>query len=177
MNKFTRKHVLIFTALFIVFMIVVLPLFAKQMNEVVGDVSSPDTSLWYSSYDLYWMAFLHGVEGRSLYITQRFSFDLIWPIVYGLFMLSAVGYGISNYKFLNANSSLKYIPILAVVFDYLENIFASIVFYRFPDETHFIAEMTPVFTLMKWIYVGLGMLLAISIIVYMGIEYIKEKRD
>ena len=49
---------------------------------------------------------------------------------------------------------LNLAPVLAVLFDLLENISAALVIGRFPVETPVIATLAPAFTLIKWVFVG-----------------------
>ena len=42
----------------------------------------------YSTSDLYEMAQSYGADGRGLYVKARFTFDLVWPLVYTLFLVT-----------------------------------------------------------------------------------------
>ena len=90
-------------------------------------------------------------------IQARFTFDLIWPLAYLslLVVLLSILYRVlpvkSRWRWVNL------IPILGWVMDMLENIGASLIMYRYPERTSVLAELTPLFTLLKWclIYAGL----------------------
>ena len=76
--------------------------------------------------DLYQMAEAYGQQGRQAYIRARFTFDLVWPIAYGLFLTTAISWLLS--KALPDGSRwhlLNIAPVLGMLFDYLENIGAS----------------------------------------------------
>jgi hypothetical protein len=49
---------------------------------------------------------------------------------------------------------MNVVPILGMVFDYLENISTSLVMGRYPAQTAIIDSLAPVFTLLKWVFIG-----------------------
>ena len=143
---------------FALFMITVLP-----GQSTGGMQSSPDTSLYYSADQLYRMAETYGPDGRQAYIQARFTFDLIWPLVYTFFLLTALSY-LGRLAF-PAGSSWRLVnllPLVGVLFDYLENIATSLVMARYPLATPVVAELAGVFTLLKWLFIGLSFLVLVS---------------
>lgn len=156
MKHIKSYHIVIFTIIFLIFIFFVLPnQSAKSLS--VGIDQSPDTSIFYTSQTLYQLAEDYGDEGRDFYITQRFTFDLVFPLVYGLFLLFTIGflsYRVKDNKF----KYLIYLPILSVLFDYLENITTSITMYRYPSLTPFISSIAGFMTLIKWGILSLSFL-------------------
>jgi hypothetical protein len=145
-------------ALFILFMLFVLPKMAGRLSEMTGFDRSPDTSFIYSAADLYAMAEAYGAEGRAYYIYQRFTFDLIWPLVYLLFFLALITL---LYRRLPPTSNLRLVnllPFAGVLFDLLENSGAAYLMYRYPEPVPFLAPLVPVFTFLKWLMIGLSSL-------------------
>ena len=142
-------------AVFLVFSVLVLPGQSARAETYAESVGSPDTSLLYSPDDLYDTAEAYGEEGRTAYVRSRFTFDVIWPLVYTLFLSTAISwvYGrafapLSRWQLANIA------PLLGALLDYLENVFASIVMLRYPDHTAVIDMLAPVSTLVKWIFVS-----------------------
>ncbi|MGD8968182.1 MAG: hypothetical protein PVI07_11800, partial [Anaerolineae bacterium] len=45
-------------------------------------------------------------------------------------------------------------PIFGALLDYLENVSTSIVMLRYPDQTGGVDLLAPIFTLVKWIFIG-----------------------
>ena len=138
--------------IFLLFTALVLP---RQSEAGAGDVGSPDTSFYYSREELYRMAEAYGAQGRAAYVRARLTFDVIWPIVYTLFLSTAISwlYGRAfqpGSPWRRANLA----PVLGALFDYLENLSTSVVMVRFPDRTPVVGALAPVFTLVKWIFVG-----------------------
>jgi hypothetical protein len=46
------------------------------------------------------------------------------------------------------------IPVVGALFDYLENVSTSLVMGRYPDQLTVIAALAPIFTSLKWIFLG-----------------------
>lgn len=141
--------------LFLAFSALVLPGQSAAAGTYSEETGSPDTSLLYTPGDLYRMAEGYGPEGRQAYIHARFTFDLAFPLVYGFF-LTACGSWLLGRVIPEGKSCriLNLAPLAGVLFDFLENVSASIVIGRYPHETPIFAAITPVFTLIKWIFVG-----------------------
>ncbi len=169
-------HVLVFTLLFLIFMIFILPNEAAA-SSANGIEQSPDTSIFYTSQTLYRLADEYGEAGRDFYITQRFTFDLIWPIVYGLFLISSVGfltYRINNPKY----KQIFLLPLLAMLFDYLENISVSITMSRYPSLTPIISHLAGFMTLFKWLILMLAVIALIYLLsIYLYLIIYKKNRE
>lgn len=156
MNDAARGWVAILaTAIFAAFMVLVLPRQAAQSEQVSGDAGSPDTSFWYTADELYQIAEEYGADGRAAYIRARWTFDLIYPLVYGFFLVSTVSW-LFSYTFPPHSSwrRVNLIALFGVIFDYLENSATSLVMAYYPDPSPVIAALAPYLTLLKWFFVG-----------------------
>jgi hypothetical protein len=140
---------------FALFVTLVLPDQSPQLDGDAADAGSPDLSLWYTPGDLYRMAEAYGSQGRSAYVRARFTFDLIWPIIYGAFLSTTIGW---LYARAFAPGSLwrlaNLAPPIGVVCDYLENLSTSAVMLRYPGRTPLVDALAPIFTAVKWAFVG-----------------------
>jgi hypothetical protein len=142
-------------AVFLLFSVLVLPGQSTASETASGNAGSPDTSLYYSADDLYHMAEVYGEQGRAAYVRARYTFDVIWPVVYTVFLSTAISWVYSRAftppsRWQRANLA----PVLGALFDYLENLAASVVMVRYPDRTPVVDTLAPVFTLVKWVLVG-----------------------
>lgn len=140
--------------IFLLFTALVLPNQSSKASPEARAVGSPDMSFFYTANDLHRMAEAYGQAGREGYIQARFSFDLIWPLVYTVFLCTSISwvYG----KAFDAGSlwqRMNLVPLLAIMFDYLENISTSLVMLQFPNRLPLVAMLSPVFTMGKWILV------------------------
>jgi len=140
---------------FLAFGAFVLPGQSAAAEAYSGEVGSPDTSLFYASDDLYRMAETYGPDGRAAYIHARFTFDLIFPFIYGVFLTAGLGWLLGKTtKHESRWRLLVLAPLFGVLLDLLENISAAFVIGRFPLRSPLAAVLAPVFTFDKWVFVG-----------------------
>ena len=172
---FSVKVIVISVIVFVLFMVFVLPAASDYAQSISGSSDSPDTSLIYSADDLYEMAQSFGPQGRRSYIIMRFTFDLVWPIVYLAFMLAVLVGLLRSFNDDKKIKKLVYLPIIGTLLDFLENIFAAITIGRFPLRTPIIAELTPIFTISKWAVLGLSFVLIIALVFYHLYRLISKK--
>jgi hypothetical protein len=151
----TGRVTLLMLVIFLLFGALVLPAQSALAEETSGGAGSPDTSFIYSAADLYQMAESYGEAGRAAYIRARFTFDLVFPLVYTAFLVTAISW-LSRRGFPAGSrwQLANLAPILGAIFDYLENIAAALVMSRYPALTPVVDALAPVFTLVKWIFVG-----------------------
>lgn len=151
-------YLALFTLIFVAFIIYVLPNVSEATKLATGSDRSPDTSFFYTADDVYEIAKEYGPEGRSYYIKSRVTFDVVWPIAYGLFLTAAVSRLMSNVSDrLKWLARLNLLPILGVALDYLENFTTATAMFVYPKTT-FLASLAPYFTVLKWlcIYASFG---------------------
>lgn len=161
---------------FFLFIAVVLTRVSAYTTRVIGDYASPDSSFFYTAQDMYAMAKDYGPSGRGTYILLRWTFDVVWPFVYTGFLvlwtlkLSSL---ITGIPWVNV---LYGLPIMAMIFDFLENLGATIVMVRYPSSSGIVAHLTPIATVLKWstlsLSFGLVVLFGLVIIYQKGIKKI-----
>ena len=150
-------------ALFVGFVLVVLPRQAATSAIYTERVGSPDTRFWYPAETLYAAADAWGPAGRSAYATARITFDVVWPLVYAFFLLTASGWLAA--RLLPSGSPwrrLALLPILVVLLDYAENACTAIVMVRYPDRTPVLADLAGIFTAAKWVSLSVSFVLVIG---------------
>jgi hypothetical protein len=161
------------TIVFAGFMFWVLPNEAARFQVKLGGVPSPDTSLVYSACDLYAMASAYGSEGRAYYVRSRFTFDVAWPLAYTLFLTSALTILFGRLKLSPGIMLVNLLPLAGAVFDFVENISASVVMYRYPESSNIFASMAPIATFLKWSFIGLsfaGFVVGVVLVVGQGVR-------
>jgi len=145
---------LLATLIFILFSIVVLPEQAARADTYSENAGSPDLSGYYRTEDLYRMAEAYGEHGRLLYVRARYTFDLIFPIIYTFFLLATISWVYAQTVVTNSRwRRVNLIPLLAMLLDFLENTSTSMVMLRYPERTVVLDTLAPFFTLTKWIFV------------------------
>jgi len=151
----TGRVTLATLVIFILFTSLVLPKQSSSVDPSADNIGSPDLSFIYTVDDLYQMAEAYGGNGRTAYIRTRFSFDVIWPIVYGIFLVTTLSWLFD--RVFNPGSGwrrLNLIPVFGLILDFLENSSTSLVMFRYPNQTPIIDWLAPIFTSTKWVFVG-----------------------
>jgi hypothetical protein len=97
-----------------------------------------------------------GHEGRQLYAWTEITLDLIFPIIYSLFLSLLIIYIFQ--KFSNAKSplSLAMLPFIAMAFDYGENILIAVMLFAYPQKHSVLALVASLFTKLKWGFIVLS---------------------
>lgn len=167
---------LIALAIFLLFSVLVLPGQAAQSAARTGGAAQPDTSLIYSTDDLYKMAEAFGLAGRQAYIQARLTFDVVWPMVYGLFLIVAISW-LAGRAFPVGHPArlLNLAPAVGMLFDYLENSAAVIVMARYPLRTPVVDLLAPVFTFTKWVFVGGSFVVLLAVAAVAGWRWIARR--
>ena len=156
----------------------VLPAQAERADASSGGADSPDTSFFYTSRDLYNMAEAYGAEGRAAYVRARFTFDLIFPLSYLLFLATSISW-VMKRAVPNATSPwrlLNLFPVFGVLFDYLENISASIVMVNYPQHTFLLDSLAPIFTLVKWFFVNGSFVILVPALLVAVWNWVRERK-
>jgi hypothetical protein len=164
--------------IFLLFTSLVLPAQSAQATEISGEVGSPDTSFFYTPQDLYGMAEAYGEQGRAAYIRARFTFDVIWPMVYTLFLATSLSWlFVRSFPQESRWRLANLAPIFGMLFDYLENLSTSWVMFRYPLISPVVAWLAPFFTAIKWIFVnGSFVLLFVGLVAALW-QATKRKRN
>lgn len=139
--------------IFLLFTTFVLP--GQAAKADTRNAGSPDTLFYYTADDLYQMAGAYGQAGRRAYVRARFTFDLIWPLVYTLFLCTGISWTYRRVFSLGSRwRSANVTPVLAAAFDFLENLSTSMVMVRYPATTPVMDQLAGIFTLTKWVLVS-----------------------
>jgi len=173
-SKVSGPVFLIAIVIFMVFILLVLPNESERSEKYFKDSPAPDSSFLYSGEDLYRMAENFGAEGRAYYIRSRFTFDIVWPLAYGLFLCTAMVYLGRRLKHTKTRY-LILLPILGVLLDYMENTGASLVMLMYPARVPILPHIVPIFTTAKWLSIGAGFIALLLLIIYRGIAVLKSK--
>jgi len=120
---------------------------------------------------------LIGPEGRSFYQMLELTLDLVYPLVYGLF-LGALLLLVWR-KVLPEKSpwlGLSLLPVATAVFDYLENINIVLLIRRFPDQADTLANLASVFGAAKWVLFGLSVAVLLIGLLFWGIRTLASRK-
>lgn len=174
--KVSTKQVLIFTIIFLLFTALVLPFISSYTTEIIGVSESPDTSFSFNLIKLYNIVDSYGNDGRMFYVIMRWTFDIVWPLVYSLFLVSSIAY-LSRET--NCKLGLKplYFPLLAVLFDLLENINATIIMLLYPKRIDVFGYLLFTSSILKWMTIGISFVIVILFTIRLIIKSFKQQKQ
>ncbi len=162
----TGRVALLAVVIFFIFSATVLPAQSTSESADRGDAPAPDLSIYYTADELYSMAESYGPAGRQEYVRARFTFDLVWPVVYAFFLTALISW--TGGRVLPEDSRWRLVnllPLTGMAFDYLENIATSLVMLRYPADTPVVPFLAGIFTSLKWLFIGAGFIVLVILIV------------
>ncbi len=158
----TGRNVLIFFLLDALFMFGVMPMVGARLTALTGGVGPLDLNLTYSGAQAIETLAAMGAEGRALYRNIEIMADFIYPVAYTVFFALLISWLFQ--KGLAAESRLRawnVLPLGGFVFDVLENSSIILMINQFPAVSPALASVAGVFTLVKWLFAGGSMALAV----------------
>jgi hypothetical protein len=160
MKKYLPWMILLSWLVFILVLLFVLP-GVSQANEVNGLLESMDTNFSFSPTQLVGILESYGREGRSYYVLQRWTFDLYYPLVYGV-PISLSLYGLLNHT---KYQRIAWLGLIASTMDYVENVVFTIAALTFPSHTLGWVTIGVIFSVAKWLALGGGFFLVLVLVI------------
>lgn len=170
LDKLKGKQIIILTIIFVLFTSLVLPYINNLTNNLIGVSESPDTGFGLSLSDYYIMRNRYGEYGIKIYTIMRFTFDIIWPFVYGGFLITSLYY-LQKESNVFQSFRLYFIAATAVLFDFLENLLAVLFMNMFPREFDLLVYALKISSTLKW----LVLVVSFSMLLYVFIIFIHKK--
>ena len=167
--------VLVLLAVFVVFNATVAVRQLEVLKEYRGDAGSVDMSLFYGAEDVFRMAEEYGEIGRQKYIHQAFTFDGVYPLIYMFALVSTLSWLAGKIYPVGSNwRILNMVPILSMLFDYLENSLAIVVMKVFPERVESAAALLPYASFGKWLLIAVSLILIFYFFVVLWIKSRKK---
>ena len=168
----TLRIFLLFFVLTIIVAVVMMGYVNPQILALSGGLPILDTRPGYTIAEVEHLFTVLGEQGRQLYTTLQ-VLDLIFPLGYGISMTLALA-GIITRLFPEGHSMEKaiLIPILGMIFDYLENITIATLIASYPNLSPLVVSIANIFTLLKWS----SMILALTLLAILAILTLRRKK-
>ena len=176
LTKLKGKQILYITLVFILFTSIVLPYFASLTTKLIGVSESPDTGFGLSLSEYYLMRTAYGEYGRKVYVVMRFTFDIVWPVVYTVFLVSTLFYLQQQTQILKS-IKLHYVAFTAVLFDFMENVLAVIFMTTYPNQIDFVVYLLKGSSMIKWGLIVAAFILIIILLGFFSYKNIIVKRQ
>ncbi|EDP70863.1 hypothetical protein FBALC1_08888 [Flavobacteriales bacterium ALC-1] len=119
-----------------------------------------------------------GENGRLTYLNNQIPVDMIYPLLFGISYCLVMAYFLK--KLNKLNSPVKYLcflPIIAGLADYCENIGIIRVLNNYPDFTESAVSITSMFSVIKSISTSLFFIALIAVLILVSINYFKKIRN
>jgi hypothetical protein len=134
-----------------------------EIRNLSGGVGPIDLQFAYSRQKVFSMLEAYGEVGRNFYLTIELTADLIYPLIYTLLLCMLI---VFLFEKLNAGavliSRILLLPLLALVFDYLENIMLIMMLQLYPATDGTLALAASFFTSAKWVAALLSMVACLT---------------
>jgi hypothetical protein len=151
----SKRNILL---LFITFLIFYLLIFPSLVKLIVTNNQLPllDTQFGFNAGTGYTTLDSFGESGRKTYLFTVTIIDGIFPLIYGT--LLSLLFGFLYVRTLPKRQNLQLInllPLLAITFDYAENINIALMLLHYPERIDLVAQMASIAGVMKWILLTL----------------------
>ncbi len=168
---YNKRIVIIFLVLFCIAFVLIQfsPFGLYGLHQITGGSSILDLSFpWYSADDAYEVFTALGPEGRVFNLTKILPLDVFFPLSYGFFFCSLIGF---LYKTVGCKkkiyTGLSFLGGFAAFFDLLENICIFIMLKSYPSISVNTARCSNIFTQTKFLFFGSAVLSVIAgVIIY-----------
>ena len=169
-------YIAVLLLLMAVFNVLVFPAY---INQIVPDGGPAvlDVRFGFSADDAYDILRAYGEEGRGKYLQMIALADTIYPLVYGLLLIFLASFFLK--RITTASGEFRIVNLLAVdavFFDFLENMGIMYMILRFPVRADFVAGMTSVFNILKYVMVLLAVILVVTSMIIFLFRTIRSRK-
>ncbi len=142
-------------ATFTVFMPLVLIPYAEKAAAYTPACGGFDTTFFYTPGQALDRAAAFDAPGRFAYIADRWTMDLVWPLVYGAFLASAAAFALRRLGAVGGFAAwFRALLLSGPLLDYGENIAATVLVASVPTRPLGWAWAASALTPAKWISIG-----------------------
>lgn len=167
------KKDLNWTLFAIVLFVIAMIFFLPMMDKANGELETPDSDFWYDAKRLSEIRLSYDDEQAKNYVETRWTYDVVWPIVYGFFMFSTIRYMTQSLKKRNIVSILRVLPFVAVFFDFIENTMCSLFFLDISSSLT--GRIAPLASGLKWSSIFLVFIVQGGLLLMHIVLWIKRK--
>lgn len=142
------------------FMGLILPGSEALLQSDSDGVGPLDLFFFYTPEQAYAVVAAHGNAGRVFYRNFELTIDILYPIVYTLFLSLFISWLFQRgFAAGSKVQRLNLMPFGAWFFDLLENLGIVAMLSVYPAQPVLLAWVTAVFTIVKWMFAGASVVL------------------
>jgi len=171
-----RKVLLFFILSSIVYVIMIFVTIPKLIHFSNG-IKILDMMPFGYSYPYVTQLFIElGEEGRNFYLHYQIPIDMVYPFLFGLSYYYVMAYFLQKiHQWKTSFSYLSFLPIIAALFDYFENIGTFLMLRNYPNLTKPAVQINSFFTISKSVITSLFFISLIVVLVIFGIKKVSKK--
>lgn len=176
LKKIATWKVILLLALYLTFSLGVFPYYQAQVDDLAGEkIKALDLRLTYSLADVEASFRKMGPEGRVItrFISSRV--DAIYLLVYGLFLVLLIIFLVKGFR-PKILSYLWVLPVIGVLFDYLENRRVIQLLDEFPSITEEQVSASAMMTGFKWFFILAALAIVLVLAVLKFANFIRQRR-
>ena len=118
-----------------------------------------------------------GDHGRYAYLYNQIPIDMIYPLLFGISYCLILAYFLNKlHKLKNPLFYLCLLPLIAGLFDYMENIGIITMLANYPNNSQILIKITNGFTIIKSLTTTVYFLSLIIILIILGIKTLNRKK-
>lgn len=176
--KAALSKALIATGLLIVMYILInlSPLGVAGLTKITGGASILDLEMFgYSAEKAYSMLGQLGAEGRNFYNYKILPIDFFFPLTYMSFFVCWIAFFLKQIKGRKILYIIFLIPILAMFFDFSENICILTMLAKYPSFIKSVYMLSGIFTILKTVFTVLSIVSVLILFVIFIVKIRKPK--
>ena len=118
-----------------------------------------------------------GENGREVYLYNQIPVDMIYPFLFGISYCLLIAYFLKKINKLNsAFFYLSFLPIIAEIADYLENLGIINMLNNYPNQSQVSMDATNIFSIIKSMTTTVFFVALIITLLILGIKTIKKRK-
>ena len=157
-NLSNGRNILILLLLFLLFNLVVIPIFYPKFRTL-------DTLTSYTPEKAYNLISSYGDQGRQSYVLTELTLDLIYPLISALMFSFTIFYAFRHgFPGFEWTGQLALIPLGVLLADYLENICVIFMLLIYPGQIPIVAEISNIFTITKFVLSPLELVFIVGLV-------------
>ena len=152
------KTLVLFIVIYLSFGAYLLPKAEEKINEAAGSsVGIIDLTFGYKPDKTLGMVAAYSDEARKIYAQTEMTLDILYPLVYTILLCIGLSllYKDKKYWWINV------LPIITLIFDFLENYCIVALLNSFPEQSTSLASGVEIFKILKFVTFGASLLLVI----------------
>ncbi len=166
------KNITLLFLFLLIFIFVIFPYYESNINNSTNEnIKILDVRFGYNIDQVTELFKEMGENGRAAYFIILSKTDMIYPIIYGSFLILLIAFLLDKI-YPHSNKILLFLifPIVGMVFDYLENFNTLYLLNKFPNITTEEVTFGSLMTQLKWVFILFSIALIVILLITLAIK-------